>query len=205
MTDQEIYQKIEEIYSTEKGKNFITHLLRSFLPINRSSKMFSNNKNLRMTDCITGEQLCTINEHFNVISSEEGFAAFMDNVTAQIKQGLIEEDATTYEVPELVKQLKKKIKPIAITCEKSDKVVSEQTLSQLFNFYASEMLKGNKHIQWVANNERGKELIKHGKKTGNITNRREEKAVKKAVEHAKLSLGDFEALQNLKKKFNSKG
>lgn len=204
MTDQEIYQKIEETYSTEKGKNFITHLLRSFLPINRSSRMFSNDKKLRMRDCITGEQLCTVDEHFNVIGSEEGLAAFMDNVRAQIKQGLVE-GATTYEVPESVKQLKKKIKPIAITCEKSDKVVSEQTLNQLFNFYASEMLKGNKHVQWVANNERGKELIKHGKKTGNITNRREEKAVKKAVEHAKLSLGDFEVLQNLKKKFDSKG
>lgn len=204
MTDQEIYKKIEETYSTEKGKNFITHLLRSFLPISRSSRLMSNEKSLRLRDCITGEQLCTVDEHFNVIASEEGLKAFMDNAKAQIKQGLVE-GATTYEIPESVKELKKKIKPIAITCEKSDKVISEQTLSQLFNFYASELLKGNKHVQWVINNERGKEFVQHGKKNGFIQNKKEERVVKKAAEHAKLSLGDFEVLQNLKKKLDSKG
>lgn len=197
MTDreQEIYDKIEQTYNTEKGKGFITHLLRSFLPISRSTKLMSNDKNLKLVDCITGDELCDVNTHFGLLMSDEGMGAMMDNFKASVKGIGSGEDVET---PDSVKELKSKIKEIAVSCKKSDKVMSEETLGQLFNFYASEMLKGNGHINWIANNERGKEFIKSGKKSGYIENRREEKVVKKAVEHAKMSLGDMDVLRQLK-------
>ena len=200
MTDQEIYNKIEETYNSENGKNFITHLLRSFIPVNRSSKLMDNEKNLKLVDCITGEELCTVNEHFALLMSKEGVDAMMENLKVSARAMVDEKE---FEEPESVKQLRDKVKPLAITCEKSDKVITQETLEQLFNFYASEMLKGNSHINWVANNERGKELVKSGRKSGYINNNREEKVVKKVVEHAKMSLGDMDVLKQLKAKMEN--
>lgn len=200
MNEEEIYKKIEDTYNSEKGKNFITHLLRSFLPVNKSMRMLTNDRKLKLVDCITGHELTDVDEHFRILK-DEGFEAFMDDMKASAKAVVNGED--TYELPESMKTLRSKTKPIAITCEKSDKVMSEETLNQLFNFYASELIKGNKHIIWIANNERGKEFIKQGKKRGYIENKREERVVKKAVEHAKMSLGDLSVLQELKNKMEN--
>lgn len=204
MTDQEqkIYDKIEETYNSEKGKNFITHLLRSFLPVHKSSKMIENDRKLKLVDCITGEKLCTVNEHFGLLMDDEGMNAMMDNLKASAQA--VVDGKEEYDAPESVKKLKSKVKPLAITCKKSDKVMTEETLGQLFNFFASELLKGNKHINWVANNERGKEFVKAGKKQGYINNKREEKVVQKASERAKMSLGDLDVLQQLKNKMENK-
>lgn len=200
MTEQEqkIYDKIEETYNSEKGKNFITHLLRSFLPVDRSFKMIVNDRKLKMIDCITGEKLCDVNEHFGLLMDDNGINAMIDNLKASAQAMVDGKD--TYEPPESVKELKSKVKPVAVTCEKSDKLMTEETLGQLFNFYASEILKGNKHINWIANNERGKQFVKAGRESGFIENEREAKVVKKASERAKMSLGDMDVLQQLKNK-----
>ena len=62
LKEEEIYAKIEEIYKSEKGKGFITHLIRSFLPLDRSTFMFSNDKNKKMVCAITGKSLISKDE-----------------------------------------------------------------------------------------------------------------------------------------------
>ena len=39
MTDQEIFEKIEKTYATDGGKKFITHLIRSFFPVDKYPKI----------------------------------------------------------------------------------------------------------------------------------------------------------------------
>lgn len=202
MTDQEIFTKISEMYNSEKGKGFITHLLRSFLPVYKSTKLFNNHRNLKLRDCITGEELSTVDEHFDVIGSEEGMNAFMDSLKSQIKQNI--DDSASNETPESLQKLWSKLKPIAVTCEDSDKFVSEQTLRQLYNFFATEVLRGNKHLNWVLNNEKGKQYVSYGKRMGFVENKRDENVIKKAAERATLSLGDLDVLKNLKDKLDSK-
>lgn len=202
MTDQEIYKKIEDTYNSEKGKGFITHLLRSFMPLNRTYKLLSNDNNLKMVDCITGEKLSDVDAYFKLMKTENFANSMMENLKASA-QAMVD-GKESYDVPESVKNLKSKVNPMAITCEKSDKLMSEQTLGQLYNFFASQILIGNKHINWVANNERGKEFASHGRKSGFIENDREEKVVRKATERAKMSLGDLDVLRELKAKMENK-
>lgn len=198
MNDQEIYKKIEDTYNSEKGKNFITHLLRSFIPINRSSKLMDDTRKLKLVDCITGEKLCDVNQHFGIMMDGGGIEAMMDNLKASAKATV--DGKEEYDAPESVKKLRSKLKPLAITSAKSDKLMTQETLEQLFNFYATEMLKGNGHINWIANNERGKDMVNAGKKSGYIKNDHEAKVVKKATERAKMSLGDMSVLQELKQR-----
>lgn len=130
--------------------------------------------------------------------SKEGMDTMMEDFNVMTKAMVDGKDSYTH--PESVHNLRKKLKPVAVTCKKSDKVMSEETLGQLFNFFASELLRGNKHINWIANNERGKEFVKHGKKEGYIKTKREEKVVQKASERAKMSLKDNDVLKQLKKR-----
>ena len=59
MTDKEIYSKIEEIYNSQKGKGFITHLLRNFFPADKAQFAWDKPEKKRMICCITGDKLCS--------------------------------------------------------------------------------------------------------------------------------------------------
>lgn len=54
MNSEQVYNKIKEIYSTESGKKYILHLMRSFLPIEKSSYVWDLEKG---RCCITNQKL----------------------------------------------------------------------------------------------------------------------------------------------------
>src|SRR5690606_17346054 len=99
--------------------------------------------------------------------------------------------------------LKKELKDFkqAIGSVHSDKFLSVEAFQELYNFYCTEILKGNSHINWIVKNERSKEVTKDMDKKG--FSKKEQKVVKKGIEkgrRAKFSLGDMEVLQQLKNK-----
>ena len=198
MTEQEIYKKIEETYNSEKGKGFITHLLRSFFPINKATYAWSREEGVVYKCCITGEKLGTKDDLWKTLHSEEGREAYMNDFKGYMKAIANQEE--TYEHTEEFMAMKEKIKPLAIVAEKSNKCMSVDAFKQLQNFYFSELLKDNKHINWVANNERAKETVKSGKKDGWIKKKREERAVHRKMEHSTTKLGDLKALQDIRKR-----
>lgn len=195
MTEQEIYKKIEDIYNSEKGKGFITHLLRSFFPAGKGNYALFNEEEKKYVCCITGEKLGTKEDIFATIQSEEGQKIYMDDFKGMAKAvGSGEEWKHTDEFLEL----KKQINPLAVVAENSTKCLSVEAYQQLQNFYMSEMLKDNKHINWIANNERAKETINFAKKDGLVKTKREERAVHRKLEHSTTKLGDLKALQDIR-------
>jgi hypothetical protein len=146
--EEEIYKKIEEIYGQEKGKNFITHLLRSFLPINRSKFMFELNKDKKMICAITGSRL---------ICRAEVMKFQLDNVDVILKNF---SDRLLQKTTENVVIDNFKGKFMAIECESSNRLLTLTAVEQLFNFSATELLKGNKHIEFVLRDEQKKEMAK---------------------------------------------
>ena len=77
----------------------------------------------------------------------------------------------------------------------------QDALQQLYNFYASELLRGNKHIKWLARDISGKQVISHWQKLGIVETKEEEKALKKRLNKpAKTSFADMEVLQGVKEK-----
>lgn len=188
LKEEEIYAKIEEIYKSEKGKGFITHLIRSFLPLDRSTFMFSNDKNKKMVCAITGKSL---------ISKDEIAKFQLENMDAILKNMSDRLLGKTNESV-IVENFKGKL--LAVECEKSDKLLCLEAVKQLFNFSASELLKGNKHVNYVLTDERNKVFSKN-----NNLNKREEKAVKRATTNrATMRLSDFDVLSDLKKKLENK-
>lgn len=226
--DEEIYKKIEEIYNTEKGKPFIIHLVRSFLPINRSTFMLSNSKNKKMKCAVTGSPLITKGEliKFNIENGDQIFKNITDRLLGKTTENII------------VDNFKGKL--FAIECENSDKVVCLQVVQQLYNFTCTELLKGNKNIEFVLKDEQRKELAKYSSKEesfvekpnqvksdepkskiavfeqkkafadknklgNNSSNNQNNESKKPEVVHSTTSLGDFSSLQKLKEQMESKG
>jgi hypothetical protein len=225
--DEEIYKKIEEIYNTEKGKPFIIHLVRSFLPINRSTFMLSNSKNKKMKCAVMGTPLVSKDEliKFNIENRDEIFKNMSDRLLGKSTENIV------------VDNFKGKL--FAIECEKSDKVVCLQVVQQLYNFTCTELLKGNKNIEFVLKDEQRKELAKYSSKeesfvekpnqvksdapksktevfeqkkafaernkSNNPSNNQNNDYKKPEVVHSTTSLGDFGSLQKLKEQMESKG
>ncbi len=226
--DEEIYKKIEEIYNTEKGKPFIIHLVRSFLPINRSTFMLSNPKNKKMKCAVMGTPLVSKGDlfKFNVENVDEIFKNISDRLLGKTTQNIV------------VDNFKGKL--FAIECQNSDKVVCLQVVQQLYNFTCSELLKGNKNIEFVLKDEQRKEVAKYSSKQESFVekqnqvksdepkskvavfeqkkafadrnksnspsvNNQNNESKKPEVIHSTTSLGDFSSLQKLKEQMESKG
>ena len=196
MTEQEIYKKIQSIYNSEKGKGFITHLLRSFFPVGKANYAWSTEEGVEYKCCITGAKLGTKDDIFATLHSEEGREAWTKDFMAMTKA--MASGAKEYTHTEEFIALREKVKPLAVVAEKSNKCLSKEAYEQLQNFYVNELFRDNKHIIWISNNERAKETIKFAKKDGLVKTKREERAVHRKVEHSGMKLGDIKALQDIR-------
>lgn len=194
LSDQDLYKKIEEIYSSEKGKPFIAHLTRSFLPLNRSTFMLSNEKKKLMKCAITGTPLIHKSEllNFQLENMEAILKNFGDRLLGNTTENLLLENF--------------KGKMLAVESEKSDKLLCLQAVHQLLNFASSEYLKGNKHIGYILKDENRKEVQNQSKNSPIVNQTKLDKPQfkqepqKQKIVHSTTSLSDFDVLKNLKEK-----
>jgi hypothetical protein len=194
LTDEQIYSKIEEIYKSEKGKPFIEHLTRSFLPISRSTFMLSNEGKKQMRCSITGSPL---------INKEELIKFQLENVDTILKNF---GDRLLGNTTENVVLDNFKGKLLAVECPKSNRLLCLPAVRQLLNFASSEYLKGNKHIGYVIKDEIKKESVKQGGNHNSQNNsNNHSKSNKPTTIHSTTSLGDFDALKELKNKLEKSG
>lgn len=211
MADELIYKKIEEIYNSEKGKPFIAHLVRSFLPVFRSTFMLENTKKKQMRCCITGVGLISKFDlvKFQIDNRDKMLKAMTDSLVS----------GEPYQNPALEKF---KGKMMAIECEKSERLLSLPAVQQLLNFASSEYSKGNKHIGYMVKDMRKLYEAKESanQSVGNVDNvskfnnkykksevksSQANKVEKKPILKSTTSLGDSDFLQSLKKQLEDAG
>ena len=195
MTDQEIFEKIEKTYATDGGKKFITHLIRSFFPVDKSQFIWEK-KEKPMRCCLTGQKLMSKDEVF------EGIMQITPEEMMKFLRFSVDENAEKTEHP-MQKVAQNRV--LGIECEGSDKLLCKQAFEQIYNFYATKLLQGDGHMSWLGKRmmtERGLESVKQKMEV----TQHEEKAVYKAVDkRASMSLGDLDVLQNLKLKMEKEG
>lgn len=201
MTTDQVYQKIQEIYNSEKGKNFIAHLLRSFFPVDRAKIVIFKSEEAKyqsMKCCITGEEIFAKEELLQLAFSSG--TTILKDIRQNFKESLGEEFTPDPEVTAMRKKLDDTKMHIAVESEKSDKLMSNIAFQSLHQFLINELLRDNRHIDWVIKQERGKQFVEFGKKNGHIQNPAEERVVTKVAIGAKMSLGDIDVLKQLKEK-----
>lgn len=148
-----------------------------------------------MKCCITGDSL---------ISKDEAFQAMMDTSPEEfmnyLRSSFDPENKEPVEHP-VRKKLGKKI--LGIECKTSDKFLCKQSFDQLYNFYATKLLKGDGHMNWLAKRMMAEAGISGLRKTGTDITENEEKTVMKKIDKPKrVTFGDLEVLQQLRAKLS---
>ena len=194
-----IEQKIEEIYQRKDkdgkptGKGFITHLIRSYFPIDKVHKVFdSPNKDLKCA--ITGEKLCTIEDAFAALYSNGMDKKIIENLQASLRG----EPA----ISPIKEQLKGKI--LAFTGKDTTTMLCLEAVQAFIQWYQNKVLTGDKHVVWVFNDMKRKSVISV------IREKLPESEDQKNIDHlekmakkpkkASMSLGDLSVLQQLQAK-----
>lgn len=204
MDEKKVFEKIEETYKTEKGKKFITHLIRSFFPVGKGTYLMSSElTKKRLRCCITGTRLVgkldLVGAMYKVTPEEFG-----EYIRSTLDLG---EDKEKNTVP-LDHPAKKHLPNgavLGIECKDSDKLICQSVYEQLYNFYATRLLQDDGHMRWLANSMMAKEGIKNLKKGGvNIKKKEERVLMKKINKSASISLGDLDVLRQLKDKIDKK-
>ena len=185
MTIEQAYTKIEQTYKSEKGKNFVLHLVRSFLPINKSSFV----EDLKSGKCsITGQSL---------VGQNQVAELYLKNASEQFKHvtktliAALEEKAPEETESPVKKALGNRV--LGVKCEKSDKLLCVTALQALQKFAIEQMLAGDRTMQYSVNQQRREE-------NPNPHPKKQENSYKQEVKRATTKLGDISNLQALKEK-----
>lgn len=171
MTKEKVAQKIKEIYATPSGQNFIIHLVRSFLPINKKSKYSWDLEKSRC--CITNQKLVGKEELFNnFLKRAQGIDK--NKVEEMFKNETIGGE-TEFQIERTLDNA-----VVGIVSDRTDKRISLVALEQLQKFV--EENKSDKKLSYAISNENM--IEKFNKHTKPST----------------VKLGDFQALIDLRNK-----
>ena len=201
--EQEIFDKIEEIYNSKdkngnpKGKNFVTHLLRSYFPVGKTQRVIDV-PDKPMKCAITGQKLFAVGELWNEMQKPEFFKSMTKSMIAKIDP----------EAPEVENPMLKVAngRVLALTGEKTDTYLCEGAYQQLYNWMATKILTGDKHVNWVMKDMRNKQMVSYVKQTlPEKENKPLVNRIEQLANHPKrATLGDIDVLKQLKEKLEEK-
>ena len=189
MTSKQIHASLDKMLEKNNSKNFINHLVKSYMPISNVEKVFSEESKTEMKCVITGDELISVNDIVNILNSEETKENFMQLIKGTFTQ--------TTDVDSNLKEMFGD-KKLAVTGKNTNTYMSYDTLSAFYDWVFSKSLNGDKHINWLLHSVMPKNPFNRN------TNRNSN--FKQPKQNASTyTLGDASSvLAELKSKFNSK-
>ena len=144
MTQQEIQSALDKMFENPKSRNFINHLVRSYLPVTRVEKVL---------DKPTGPFKCAISgvELVSVQEIMEGME------TDQYKKDFLAHIATMFEENSQVESPMKKLvgeKKLGVTGADTTTYLSYPAFQVLYSWILNKSLSGDKHINWLLGDAR---------------------------------------------------
>lgn len=194
MKKEQIYEKIDSLYTKdEKSKNFVLHLIRSYLPIDKIEKVWDKPTDLKKFKCaITGAKLISIGEIFEGIHSEEFKANFSANLKKQFETG----------EPMLADVVKGRI--LGYQGKETNTYMCEEAIGELFNWVSTKILQGDGKINWTMRQMQAKQFLGKFDKFGDDETKKQVNRIKQVVNKpATAKLSDNDVLQALKNKLEA--
>jgi hypothetical protein len=194
MGNNRTHDKLDKLFADKKARNFINHLIRSYVPMNKVKKVMDVPEDKNKFKCVLCNQpLVSINELLDRLESDEHKNEFTDNLKNLFKDG-----DERYKVDE--KLLGKQ--SLGVQGQNTDTYMSMEAFQEFYDWVVTKMLMGDKHINWVLgkiNKNKFKDRAKH------IDNLELEQEIEKTstTKKATYTLGDLSALQELKRKMDS--
>lgn len=191
--------KIQKLYEDPKSKNFVNHLIRAYLPINKATKVWEFEDKSSPHRCnICGHDLIDVSTVMGRVMSSEDF---MKDSMDQLRREVIDGEKIEREDRAIIKH----ITHGAIQAwqgEKTTTYLCVDCIKELFDFVASGLLQGDKNIVWLTNQMRRDQVFTHFKESPSLNenDKKEAQEIQKKIEKKKVTFGDLEVLQNLRAK-----
>jgi len=200
MSDQ---STIKKIYSDEKAKNFVNHILSAYVPQHKIIKILDFEKGQKHECSICKAKLISISgalQNFNK-NADVVFKGTMDNIKKEINGETPDENP-------MIKHVAKG-RVLAFTGKDTTTLMCNSCIQDLYEMVEWGILTGDKNITWKLNQLQRKQYFNSFSDSSDL-NAEEKKTAKKierTIERSKsktTTLGDLDALKKLhqKMKFN---
>jgi hypothetical protein len=193
MAKNRTHEKLEKLYADKKARNFINHLIRSYVPMNKVKPLAVK----REVKCVLSNQpLISVVELCEIIGEDtpEG-KEFLSNVPNIMKEG---DDRYTVDESLLGR------KSLGVQAQGTDTNMSYEAYQAFYDWVVTKMLMGDKHINWVLGKVNKNKFYE---RADGIDNEELQEKLKKSSpksNKATYTIGDLGVLQALKKKMEGK-
>jgi hypothetical protein len=195
MNKQEITTKLDEMSSEPKKRNFINHLVRSYVPISKVEKVFDATKE-SFVCVLTGDKLFSINEILEEIQTEN----FKKELFDGLKIALDDKTSSITPIKKLIGDRK-----LAVSGEKTTTFMSIEVYLEFFDWVITKSLKGDKHINWLLGDIRREVFLDRAKQIDDEKIQNKVKKIEPKKLGATYSLGNAsDALSKLKEQLEKK-
>lgn len=194
MTSEQIHASLDKMLANPKTKNFINHLVRSYIPVSNIEKVLETPKG-DFKCVITKEVLVSVQSIFEGMDTKE----FKKDFTEHLKSMFSEEKLET-PMSKLLGD-----KKLGFTGKDTTTYMSYTATQEFYNWVITKSLKGDKHINWLLGSVNRNTFIK---RASNIEDQDVQKKVtnlKRASGVSTYLLGDAtDVLSKLKAKLDNK-
>jgi len=191
---------IQKLYEDPKSKNFVNHLIRAYLPINKPTKVweFEDRKPHKCNVC--SHDLIDLG---TVIGRMQSTDEFMKDTIEHIRKGIAGVEVPREEVP-IIKHITHGA-IMAWQGEKTTTYLCADCIKELLDMVTTGILMGDKNIIWLTNQMKRDQVFTHFKESPVLNPEEKEKVevIKKQADKKKMTFGDLEVLQQLKAKMEA--
>jgi len=138
MTNEEIRIKLDDLLLNPKSKNFLTHLIKNYIPVDKVTKVLTTPSGV-FKCVISDDELFSINDVLTGLHSEEFKNNFIEDLKNKFNDNKISNLASS-----IVGD-----KVMGVTGEKTTTYMSLPTYKLFFDWVMTKLLSGDKHINWV--------------------------------------------------------
>jgi hypothetical protein len=150
MTQEQIHASLDKMLENPKSKNFLNHLVRSYLPINKVEKVWDKPSG-DFKCALTRESLISVQEILEGVKTEE----FKENLMKQMKSMFDENPEKRTAMDELVGD-----KKLGVTGKDTTTYMGYLTFQAFYDWVVTKSLKGDKHINWLLGSIRRESFVK---------------------------------------------
>jgi hypothetical protein len=193
MTSDEIKKKLDDLYADKKARNFFNHLVRAYFPVNKVEKVFLKPRG-PFNCVITRERLISTAEIIEGINTKVFEADFHNHMKTMF-------DATTEAEHPMTKLIGKR--KMGVSSEDTNTTMAFSTFQVFYDWVVTKMLTGDKHINWLLKDITRSSFMDRAEGINDPQLKKKVKNIKKSTpQQATYTLGDFDALKELKKKLD---